>query len=262
MRLGAAHSVRLLCEHLFVSTLRSEIARLDTEGVRPTEIAWRLNVAPTTVSYHLAELRAGPEPARMPEPPATPPDVVPTRERVRSLLSEGSSRAEIARRLGLTEPTVTYHARRLGEEIDQRCARRYDWDAVQRYHDAGHSGRECRRHFGISGQTWHAARMRGAITTRPPTIPVEQLLVVGRRTNRTHLKQRLLAAGLKDGSCEACGLTDWRELPISMTLHHVNGDRQDNRLLNLEILCPNCHSQTDTFSGRNGHRRPKLDDAA
>ena len=40
-----------------------------------------------------------------------------------------------------------------------------------------------------------------------------------------------------------------------MQLHHVNGDGRDNRLDNLELLCPNCHSQTETYGGRNGHRR-------
>jgi 5-methylcytosine-specific restriction endonuclease McrA len=39
-----------------------------------------------------------------------------------------------------------------------------------------------------------------------------------------------------------------------MTLHHVNGDRLDNRIENLQILCANCHSQTSTFGGRNGRR--------
>ena len=61
------------------------------------------------------------------------------------LLAEGLSRVEIARRLGLSKATVSYHARRLGEVIDDRCARRYDWDAVQRYYDEGHSVRECIR---------------------------------------------------------------------------------------------------------------------
>jgi hypothetical protein len=39
-----------------------------------------------------------------------------------------------------------------------------------------------------------------------------------------------------------------------MALHHINGDRFDNRVENLELLCPNCHSQTDTFGGRNSRR--------
>jgi 5-methylcytosine-specific restriction endonuclease McrA len=42
-----------------------------------------------------------------------------------------------------------------------------------------------------------------------------------------------------------------------MQLHHRNGDGTDNRLHNLQILCPHCHAQTDTWGGRNGHRKPE-----
>ena len=72
--------------------------------------------------------------------------------------------------------------------------------------------------------------------------------------NRTHLKGRLLAAGLKENRCEGCGIQDWLGKPLSMALHHVNGEGTDNRLENLMMLCPNCHSQTENFSGR-GRKR-------
>jgi 5-methylcytosine-specific restriction endonuclease McrA len=61
-------------------------------------------------------------------------------------------------------------------------------------------------------------------------------------------------AGIEDGKCERCGISTWRGAPLTTALHHINGDRYDNRIENLELLCPNCHSQTDTFGGRNGGR--------
>ena len=72
--------------------------------------------------------------------------------------------------------------------------------------------------------------------------------------NRTHLKGRLFAEGLKENRCERCGITEWRGSPLAMALHHSNGDGLDNRLENLQLLCPNCHSQTENFAGR-GRRR-------
>lgn len=65
-------------------------------------------------------------------------------------------------------------------------------------------------------------------------------------------------AGLKGPGYEACGLTEWPSDPISLELHHINGDGQDNRLENLTLLCPNCHSQTDTWGGRNKGKAGRL----
>jgi 5-methylcytosine-specific restriction endonuclease McrA len=110
--------------------------------------------------------------------------------------------------------------------------------------------------FGFSRDAWGKAVKRGDVTPRDWMIPIEELLVQGReQTSRTHLKRRLIRAGLKEDRCERCGNTDWLGEPLSMELHHANGDRHDNRLFNLEMLCPNCHSQTETWGGRNGHRR-------
>lgn len=69
--------------------------------------------------------------------------------------------------------------------------------------------------------------------------------------NRQHLKRRLIEAGLKQDRCEECDIGEWRGRPITLALHHRNGVGRDNRLENLAILCPNCHSQTENFGGRN-----------
>ena len=51
-----------------------------------------------------------------------------------------------------------------------------------------------------------------------------------------------------------CGIAAWRGRPLALELHHINGDGRDNRLENLTLLCPNCHSQTDSWGGRNSRR--------
>jgi hypothetical protein len=57
--------------------------------------------------------------------------------------------------------------------------------------------------------------------------------------------------------CELCGLKDtWNGRPITLELDHINGDNKDNKYSNLRLLCPNCHSQTDTFKGRNKKNKP------
>jgi 5-methylcytosine-specific restriction endonuclease McrA len=174
-----------------------------------------------------------------------------TRQKVLTLLATGMTQAAIARSLGVTKGTVAYHARRVLEP-DPRFRRRYDWKLVQAYYDAGHSVNECVAHFGFSKGTWHKAKNRGDISTRPHGMDIETLLAAPR--NRNHLKKRLVRAGLLPSDCQACGLQDWRGRPLALELHHLNGDGNDNRLENLALLCPNCHSQTDSWGGRNSRR--------
>ena len=63
------------------------------------------------------------------------------------------------------------------------------------------------------------------------------------------LRIKLLAEGLKENKCEICGITKWHGKPIVCQLHHIDGNNQNNNLENLQILCPNCHSQTENYCG-------------
>ena len=180
-----------------------------------------------------------------------------TRAAVRELIQRGLTHSEVAFELGLSKPTVSYHARRLGVPPDERASRRFDWTAIQAAHNSGLSARECCARFGCSRSAWHEAIRTGRLTARSHLIPIDQLLAKGRHVSRGHLRGRILKAGLKEERCEECGLTEWRGEPLRVTLHHVNGDGYDNRLENLQFLCPNCHSQTPNFSGRNGHLRAR-----
>ena len=87
--------------------------------------------------------------------------------------------------------------------------------------------------------------------------PLSELLVEGLFVNRMDLKERLYREGLKQPVCELCGQGEiWRGTRISLILDHVNGVRDDNRLENLRIVCPNCAATLDTHCGRNGARLP------
>jgi DNA-binding CsgD family transcriptional regulator/5-methylcytosine-specific restriction endonuclease McrA len=243
---------------MFVQVSREAIAALHQSGLSVPAIARELDLAPTTVSYHIERLQRDPE-ATIPAGTPAPREAVTrstTRAEVARMLALGMQRADIARRLGVSKATVSYHAARLGQSVDERCARRYDWRAVQEYYDAGHSVRSCIQTFGFSAASWSDAVRRGAVVARPNATPIAELLVADTYRGRYNLKLRLLREGLKEDRCERCGVTDWCEEPLTLALHHVNGKRNDNRLENLQLLCPNCHSQTRNYAGRNG-REPK-----
>jgi hypothetical protein len=97
------------------------------------------------------------------------------------------------------------------------------------------------------GQGWRKGKAGPVVPARP----LVEILVEGRFVRTNGLKWRLIREGVKKPICESCRRSEWSGRPIPLELDHINGRRDDNRLENLRVLCPNCHAQTDTYRGRN-----------
>ena len=96
---------------------------------------------------------------------------------------------------------------------------------------------------------------RDTICNYHPRIETKDILVENSTyKDATKLKKRLIEEGIKEYRCEGCKRTEWEGVPIPLQIHHVNGIHNDNRLENIQLLCPNCHSLTDTYAGKNANR--------
>ena len=101
----------------------------------------------------------------------------------------------------------------------------------------------------MTGKAWNQGKR--FTTVKPAKLLSEILVEHSTYTNFNKLRKRLLKEGIKEYKCECCNSTEWLGKPIKLELHHINGVKDDLRIENLQILCPNCHAYTDNYRGKN-----------
>ena len=86
-----------------------------------------------------------------------------------------------------------------------------------------------------------------------PKYSLDEILVPNSHyTNISELKKKLVRENRLEYKCAICGNRGiWENKPLQLQLDHINGDHMDHSIENLRFLCPNCHSQTDTYGGKN-----------
>lgn len=99
------------------------------------------------------------------------------------------------------------------------------------------------------GKSW----LKGKTHTWGKSIPLEEILIEkSTYTSQDKLKKRLIKKNILTNKCYICGqLPIWNNHTLALQIDHINGINDDNRIENLRILCPNCHSQTNSYSGKN-----------
>lgn len=104
--------------------------------------------------------------------------------------------------------------------------------------------------------TSHFTSQTTRVEHRQFAVRLEDILQNKRPFPSSFVKKRLLKEGLLTYHCYECSLKDWRGNPITLELDHIDGNNRNNTLVNLRLLCPNCHAQTSTYCGRG--QRPRM----
>ena len=149
-----------------------------------------------------------------------------SKENLETIIKESLSLAEVLRKLGIRDVGSNFIT--LKKYIDE-----YKLDTT---------------HF--TGQRWNKGKTE-AIDKRVAVLNIDDIFDNKVPIRSSKLKEKLFTLGYKERKCEKCGCgTEWEGEPLTLELHHKDGNHYNNNLDNLQILCPNCHSQTETYRSR------------
>lgn len=175
-------------------------------------------------------------------------------EIIKRLLLEGNSNSTICQIVNVSSATVSYYARKLG--LSKKPRPTYDWGLVQSDIDAGMTVNELVSKYGFARETYSLAVRKAKIKSKCPLTQtsIEEILSFANGRKTTAHERRCIKRGImRNGSahCALCGLSEWMGRMIVLEVDHIDGDPRNNVHDNIRLLCPNCHSSTDTWRGRN-----------
>lgn len=95
------------------------------------------------------------------------------------------------------------------------------------------------------------SRVRMAWSKGKVLKPINEIFKKNSRVDTGYAKDAVIKLSLMSWKCQICKVKEWQGKMLMLELDHINGDNKDHRLENIRLLCPNCHSQTDNWRGRN-----------
>lgn len=188
-------------------------------------------------------------------------------EIIKQMLLEGANYPEIMKTIGVAKSTISYHAKMIGMSTTA-----HDWERIQLSYDSNKDLHMLMKDFRLHRVTiWDACRSGklkvektlSELQKEIRAISLDDIFKDGSgyesSTVRTYVKRNeLLPYGCAIEECILHKTTEWCGSDIKFHLDHINGVRTDHRLENLRWLCPNCHSQTSTYCGRNSKGTKKF----